>query len=177
MPHDRQRTATVRSYWNTRIHDLEMTTQPVGSPKFFEELDEYRFDKLAYLPQVIDFNGYRGKRLVEVGCGVGTDLVRFARGGARVIGVDLSETAVGLAKANLAAGGQAGTMVVADGGDLPLPASSVDVFYAHGVLQYAVVHDLNIGRSVDETLRVLQGLQTGGLCSADWKPGQENLKV
>jgi peroxiredoxin 2/4 len=46
-----------------------------------------------------------------------------------------------------------------------------------GVLQYAVVHDLNIGRSVDETLRVLQGLQTGGLCAADWSPGQENLKV
>ena len=46
-----------------------------------------------------------------------------------------------------------------------------------GVLQYSVVHDLNIGRSVDETLRVLQGLQTGGLCSADWKPGQENLTV
>lgn len=46
-----------------------------------------------------------------------------------------------------------------------------------GVLQYAVVHDLNIGRSVDETLRVLQGLQTGGLCSADWTPGQANLKV
>lgn len=46
-----------------------------------------------------------------------------------------------------------------------------------GILQYAVVHDLNIGRSVDETLRVLQGLQTGGLCSADWTPGQENLAV
>jgi peroxiredoxin 2/4 len=46
-----------------------------------------------------------------------------------------------------------------------------------GVLQYSVVHDLNIGRSVDETLRVLQGLQTGGLCAADWKPGQENLSV
>ena len=46
-----------------------------------------------------------------------------------------------------------------------------------GVLQYSVVHDLNIGRSVDETLRVLQGLQTGGLCAADWKPGDSNLKV
>ena len=44
-----------------------------------------------------------------------------------------------------------------------------------GVLQYANVHDLNIGRSVDETLRVLQGLQTGGLCAADWTPGQDNL--
>ena len=46
-----------------------------------------------------------------------------------------------------------------------------------GVLQYSVIQSLNIGRSVDETLRVLQGLQTGGLCSADWKPGQENLKA
>jgi len=46
-----------------------------------------------------------------------------------------------------------------------------------GILQYAVVHDLNIGRSVDETLRVLQGLQTGGLCAANWTPGEENLKV
>ena len=129
-----------------------MTTQPVGSPKFFEELDEYRFDKLAYLPQVIDFNGYRGKRLVEVGCGVGTDLVRFARGGASVIGVDLSETAVGLAKANLATSGQAGTVLVADGGDLPLPAASVDVFYAHGVLQYAA----EPRRIIEEGLRVLK---------------------
>ena len=47
----------------------------------------------------------------------------------------------------------------------------------NGVLKYSVVHDLNIGRSVDETLRVLQGLQTGGLCAADWTPGQQNLKV
>ncbi len=41
-----------------------------------------------------------------------------------------------------------------------------------GVLKYAVVSDLNVGRSVDETLRVLQALQTGGLCPVDWKPGQ-----
>ncbi len=46
-----------------------------------------------------------------------------------------------------------------------------------GILQYSVVHSLNIGRSVDETLRVLQGLQTGGLCAADWTPGQDNLKA
>ena len=46
-----------------------------------------------------------------------------------------------------------------------------------GVLQYAVVHAINIGRSVDETLRVLQAMQTGGFCAADWKPGQETLKV
>lgn len=44
-----------------------------------------------------------------------------------------------------------------------------------GVLQYSVVHDLNIGRSVDETLRVLKALQTGGLCPIDWDAGDELL--
>ncbi|RWZ60768.1 peroxiredoxin [Halobacillus fulvus] len=44
-----------------------------------------------------------------------------------------------------------------------------------GELQYQVVHHNNIGRDVDETLRVLQALQTGGLCPANWKPGQETL--
>ncbi|MDB5081919.1 MAG: Peroxiredoxin, partial [Chloroflexi bacterium] len=44
-----------------------------------------------------------------------------------------------------------------------------------GIVQYEVVHNLNIGRSVDETLRVIQGLQTGGRCSANWRPGQNNL--
>ncbi|WP_026477544.1 peroxiredoxin [Alkaliphilus transvaalensis] len=44
-----------------------------------------------------------------------------------------------------------------------------------GVLRYSVVHDLNVGRSVDETIRVLQGLKAGGLCPIDWKPGDEML--
>jgi peroxiredoxin (alkyl hydroperoxide reductase subunit C) len=46
-----------------------------------------------------------------------------------------------------------------------------------GVLQYQVVHSLNIGRSVEETLRVLEALKTGGLCAADWHPGQKPLQV
>ena len=46
-----------------------------------------------------------------------------------------------------------------------------------GVLRYKVVHDLNVGRSAEETLRVIQALQTGGLCAAEWKPGQQTLKV
>ena len=46
-----------------------------------------------------------------------------------------------------------------------------------GVLRYAVVTNDNVGRSVEETLRVLQALQTGGLCPAEWTPGKELLKV
>lgn len=45
-----------------------------------------------------------------------------------------------------------------------------------GKIRYSVVHDLNVGRSVSETLRVLQALQSGGLCPIDWEPGEEHLK-
>jgi alkyl hydroperoxide reductase subunit AhpC len=45
-----------------------------------------------------------------------------------------------------------------------------------GVLQYQAVHNLDVGRSVDETLRVLEALQSGGLCPLGWKPGQKTLE-
>jgi SAM-dependent methyltransferase len=142
----------VRHYWNERIHDLEMTSRPPGTREFFEELDEYRFDKLAYLPKVVDFTGYKGRRLLEVGCGIGTDLARFARGGARVVGIDLSETAVRLARANLAQHGGRPAVLVGDGAALPVPDATFDVVYAHGVLQYAA----NPRGIVDEARRVLR---------------------
>lgn len=44
-----------------------------------------------------------------------------------------------------------------------------------GIVRYSVVHDLNVGRSVDETLRVLKALKTGGLCPIDWDEGKELL--
>ena len=46
-----------------------------------------------------------------------------------------------------------------------------------GKIRYSVMHDLNVGRSADETLRVLQALQSGGLCPIDWHPGEEHLTV
>lgn len=147
-----EQTRRVREYWNSRIHDLEMTDKPPGSPAFFQELDAYRFDKLAYLPQLVNFNGYCGKRLVEVGCGIGTDLARFARGGARTLGVDLSETAIRMARRNFEVHVLPGQFVIGDGSRLPLPHQSIDVFYAHGVLQYAA----DPRRIVIESQRVLK---------------------
>ncbi|MEK6941112.1 MAG: peroxiredoxin [Nanoarchaeota archaeon] len=44
-----------------------------------------------------------------------------------------------------------------------------------GILQYKVISNLNVGRSIEETLRVLKAFQTGGLCAVDWKPGDDNL--
>jgi SAM-dependent methyltransferase len=129
-------TAAVREYWNRHIHDLEITTHPVGSPGFFADLDQYHFEKLHHLLRLVDFEGYRGKMVLEVGCGAGTDLVRFAKGGAQVSGVDLSSSAITLARQNFAQQGLDADLREADGEHLPFADASFDLVYAHGVVQY-----------------------------------------
>ena len=145
-------TADVREYWNRHIHDLEITRHPVGSPGFFADLDQYHFEKLHHLPRLIDFNGYKGKQVLDVGCGAGTDLVRFARGGAIVTGVDLSSSAIELARKNFAQQGLAADLREADGERLPFSDNSFDLVYAHGVAQYTANGQALVG----ECRRVLK---------------------
>jgi ubiquinone/menaquinone biosynthesis C-methylase UbiE len=143
----------IAAYWNERIHDLEMTDAPVGTLQFFDDLDDYRFDKLCYLPELVDFSGFRGQRVLEVGCGIGTDLVRFARGGAHVTGIDLATQSISLAQSNFELHGLEGQadLRVGNGEALPFEDARFDVTYAHGVLQYT--HDAR--RMVEECRRVL----------------------
>jgi len=129
-------TADVRTYWNRHIHDLEITSHPVGTPGFFQDLDHYHFEKLHHLLRLVNFDGYRGRRVLEVGCGAGTDLARLARGGAIVTGIDLAASAVELARKNFAQQGLDGEFHEGDGEHLPFPNDTFDLVYAHGVVQY-----------------------------------------
>ena len=142
----------VRAYWERHIHDLEITRHPVGSRGFFDDLDQYHFEKLHHLLRLVDFDGYGGRRVLEVGCGAGVDLARFARGGALVTGVDLAESAIALARANFEQQGLEGDFRVADGERLPFADDAFDLVYAHGVVQYTS----NPGRLVAECRRVLK---------------------
>jgi SAM-dependent methyltransferase len=74
--------------------------------------------------------------VLEVGCGAGTDLIRFARGGAEVTGIDLSAAAIALARENFRQQGLTADLREADGEHLPFPDASFDFIYAHGVVQY-----------------------------------------
>src|SRR5215471_12166283 len=141
----------VRDYWNVHIHDLEISTHQPGTREFFADLDQYHFEKLHHLLQLVDFDGYRGKRVLEVGCGAGTDLMRFARGGARVSGVDIAPSAIALAKQNFAQQGLEADVREGDGEHLPFADASFDLVYAHGVVQYTT----NDRALVDECRRVL----------------------
>lgn len=126
----------VRRYWNDHIHDWKVAQSEVGSKAFFEEIEEYRFEKLSYLPRLVNFDGYRGQRVLDVGCGVGNDLARFARGGAEVVGIDLAETSIDLARRNFRQRGLAGEFQIMDGEELDFPDDSFDLVYCHTVLHF-----------------------------------------
>jgi SAM-dependent methyltransferase len=145
----------IQTYWDTHIHDQEIARYPVGSAQFFRELGDYRFEKLSYLPELVDFSGYKGKELLEIGCGVGIDLVRFARGGALVTGIDLAPTAIQLARRNFVLNGLDADLYLMNGEALEFEDNRFDVVYAHGVLQYTA----DAQKMVGEIHRVLR---TGG---------------
>jgi SAM-dependent methyltransferase len=128
--------ARVRAYWNAHIHDLEITAHPVGSAGFFADLDAYHFEKLHHLLRLVDFTAWRGRDVLDVGCGAGVEVVRFARGGARVVGIDLAERAAALTRENARQQDVAASVAVADGEALPFRDGSMDFVYAHGVAQY-----------------------------------------
>ena len=142
----------IRAYWNTHIHDLAMAQHAVGTPEFFADLAAYRFAKLAYLPRLVDFRAYAGKHVLEVGCGVGLDLARFAEHGAVVTGIDLAPTAIRLARKHFAQRGLQGELRTMNGEALQFSDNHFDVVYAHGVLQYTP----DAARMIRELYRVLK---------------------
>jgi SAM-dependent methyltransferase len=151
-PTEPQLNRRVREYWNRHIHDLAITSHEVGSPGFFADLDQYHFEKLHHLLRLVPFDGLAGRDVLEVGCGAGVDLVRFARGGARVTGLDLAESAIGLARLNFTQQQLPARLLVGDGEYLPFDQSRFDYVFAHGVVQYTAD-----GRGlVEEVRRVLK---------------------
>src|SRR3954451_12005180 len=103
-----------------------------GTREFFEEVERHRYQDYApWMPEVMGFNDFAGARLLEVGCGMGTDLLQFARGGAKVTGADLTPRSVRTSREHLSLYGQRGDFSVADCERLPFDDASFDVVYSN----------------------------------------------
>lgn len=127
----------VRAYFDAAMHDQAMSTAAPGTPAWYADLAGYRYAKLPYLAGLAGFDSYAGRDLLDLGCGVGLDLARFARGGARVVGVDLSPQAVHFAALHLRQQGLEGRALAMNGEELAFADDSFDVVYSHGALPYA----------------------------------------
>src|ERR1041385_5847490 len=129
------------------------TKHQVGTREFFDEVERHRYQEYApWMPAVMGFNDFPGAKLLEVGCGMGTDLLQFARAGARVTGVDLTPRSIETSRRHLELYGQTGQFALADCERLPFADESFDVAYSNGVLH----HTPDTAGAVREVHRVVK---------------------
>lgn len=128
-----------------------------GTRAFFDEVERHRYQEYApWMPAVMGFEKFAGARLLEVGCGMGTDLLQFARGGAHVTGVDLTPRSIQISRKHFDLYDAQGDFAISDAENLPFADESFEVVYSNGVLH----HTPDTARAVGEVHRVLR---TGGL--------------
>ena len=132
------------------VYDRE---HELGTREFFDEVERYRYKEYApWMPRVMEFEKFRGARLLEIGCGMGTDLLQFARAGARCTGVDLTPRSVEITRHRFRMYGAEGNFMIGDGERLPFRSESFDVVYSNGVLH----HTPDTAGAIREVRRVLR---------------------
>ena len=108
-----------------------------GSREFFDQVERHRYSEYApWMPRLMEFEQFRDARLLEVGCGMGTDLLQFARGGARCVGIDLTPRSIEISRHRFRLYGAGGDFMISDGERLPFHDESFDVVYSNGVLHH-----------------------------------------
>jgi ubiquinone/menaquinone biosynthesis C-methylase UbiE len=139
-------------FWSQNQPGVRFTDLPVGTAEFFAEVERYRYALEPHIPGIVNFQGWQERDVLEVGCGLGTDGLRFGRAGARYVGVDQSAAALDLADRRFQMDATPGRFVQAPANDLPFEDESVDLVFSHGV-----VHHLPDTRgAIDEFRRVLR---------------------
>ena len=145
----------ARQQWNTTpcgtgayLSDLE--------PETLAWFDRIRADRYQvsdpWMPRSFDYASGRGKRVLEIGFGVGSDLLSWAEGGAEVHGIDITQEHLRLATRNFKLHGREATLQLADAAHIPYPDGHFDIVYSNGVLH----HTRDIEDCLAEALRVLK---------------------
>jgi SAM-dependent methyltransferase len=88
----------VKEYWNRRPCNIRHSPAAIGSRKYFDEVEGRKYLVEPHIARLALFNSWKDKKVLEIGCGIGTDTINFARAGAYVTAVDLSPESLGLAR-------------------------------------------------------------------------------
>lgn len=143
----------VKDYWDRRPCNIRHSALEVGSKSYFDEVDARRYFVEPHILDFADFSRWRGKSVLEIGCGIGTDMVRFISNGANYVGTELSTESLEVARLRLAAYGLEGNLQEVDVEELSVTLQTdhkFDLIYSFGVLH----HTPDILRALKEIRKV-----------------------
>ena len=141
----------VQKFWQNSPCDSWFTNEPCRTSAFYRELDAHRYKVHRRLQSAVGFEKTRGLRVLEIGCGCGSEAERFARYGAHYTPVDLTNAAVSITQERFRLARLNGRFVQGDAENLPFADASFDLVYSHGVLH----HTPDTPRTIREVHRVL----------------------
>lgn len=144
----------VKAFWDSSPCGTYLSEYEEGTKEFFDDLERLRYSRehynYGYWLKLLNPENWVGKMVLEVGCGVGTDIIQMAKNGAISHGIDLSETAIDLAKKRFNLYNLNGDLRVSDAESLPFPDNYFDFTYSFGVLH----HTPNTPKAIEELRRV-----------------------
>jgi len=143
----------VRRFWNRASCDTEVANSPKFSHEYFEEIESFRYVDQAFIHSFAQFTRYRGKKVLEVGFGAGTDFVQWLRAGSLASGVDLTQEALDNLLHRIKVYGLPSPekIQIADAEHLPFESNSFDLGYSFGVLMLAP----DTEKAIKELVRVV----------------------
>jgi 2-polyprenyl-3-methyl-5-hydroxy-6-metoxy-1,4-benzoquinol methylase len=132
--------AKVNAYWNARPCNIRHSAKPVGTKEYFDEVEARKYFVEAHIPRFAEFDRWKGKKVLEIGCGIGTDTINFARHGAQVTAVDLTEKSLEVARQRARVFGLEDRIrfIQANAEDLSsyVPVEAYDLVYSFGVIHH-----------------------------------------
>ena len=128
----------VAAYWNRRPCNVRHSSREVGSREYFDEVEERKYFVEPHIPGFADFARWKGKRVLEIGCGIGTDAVNFVRAGAQYSAIELSAESLALTRRRFETYGLEGNLVLGNAEQLDqlFSAEQFDLVYSFGVIHH-----------------------------------------
>lgn len=129
----------VRDYWNARPCNVRHGTAPVGSKEYFDQVEARKYMVEPHIPGFTEFDRWKGKKVLEIGCGLGTAAVSFARAGADYSAIELSDESLKLARQRFEVFGLKGRFYSGNAEELSMvvPVEQYDLVYSFGVIHHA----------------------------------------
>ena len=129
---------TVASFWDRRPCNIRHSPRDVGTREYFDEVEERRYFVEPHILRFAQFNRWRGKRVLEIGSGIGTDGINFARAGADYTGIELSEASLDLARRRFDLFGLQGRLIEGNAEELTrcVEPAAFDLVYSFGVIHH-----------------------------------------
>ena len=152
----------VRTYWNDRPCNVRHSPKEVGTEEYYDEVEAKRYYAEPHIPDFADFQSWKGKKVLEVGCGMATEGINFARYGAQYTATDLSVESLDLAKKRFEVYNKSGDFYLGNSEELSsfLPLNTYDLIYSFGVIHHSlhpdrIISEIKKYMNKDSTLKIM----------------------